>query len=49
MNRVPVLNVEEIDSLTKDLRLMVFLDSQTLFCVRGSKTLFQFIRDCIIH
>ena len=45
----PVLNVEEIDSLTENLRLMIFLDSQTLACVQASQTLFQLICNCIIH
>ena len=49
MNGVPVLNVEEIDSLTEYLRLVVFLNSQTLFCVQASQTLYLSICNGIIH
>jgi len=43
MNRVPVLDVEKIYSLTKYLRLMIYFYSEALMCV----SLFAF--DVLVH
>jgi hypothetical protein len=41
--------VEQIDSLAEYLRLVVFLDSQALFCVQASQSLFQLLCNRIIR
>ena len=41
MDRIPVLDVEEIESLAKYTCLMVVLDSKALFGVQSTEALLQ--------
>jgi hypothetical protein len=41
MDRIPVLNVEEIESLAEYTCLMVLLDSESLFGVQSTEALVQ--------
>ncbi len=46
MDRIPILDVEEIEPLPENLSLMVFLDSQTLPCVQAPEPALQFEDNC---
>jgi hypothetical protein len=48
MNRVPVLNVEEIDTLAEYVCFVVCLDPQALPRVQAPQTLLQFNYDRIV-
>jgi hypothetical protein len=38
MDRTPVLNMKQVDSLTKNLGLVIHLDPQAQFCVQPTQT-----------
>jgi hypothetical protein len=42
MDRVPVLNVKEIDPLAKDIRFIVSFDPKSLSCVGSAKACLKF-------
>jgi hypothetical protein len=48
-NRVPILDVKEIDPLPENLGLVIRLYSQTLSCIQPPKPLLQFALSVIIH
>src|SRR5271157_5217510 len=49
MDRIPVLDVKEVDALAEDLRLVVRLDSKSQSRVQRSETLLQFQQDFLVH
>src|SRR4051794_16203797 len=49
MDRTPVLNMKEVDPLTKNLGLVIHLDSQAQFCVQTTQPSLQLIQDSLVH
>src|SRR6516164_2422861 len=50
MDRVPILNMEKIESLTKNLSLVIGLNSKTLPCINApTQTLLQLTQDGFDH
>ena len=50
MNRIPIFDVEESESLTKNLSFVVGLDPETLFGIKPpTKPLFQRAQDGFNH
>ena len=49
MDRVPVLDVEKIDALAKNLSLMISFDSQTLTRVQLPKALLELAENRLVH
>src|SRR5262249_37190836 len=49
MDRVPVLDVKEVEPLPEDLGLVIPLDSQPLPRVQASQPLLELVQDLIVH
>ena len=49
VDRVPVLDVKEIETLPEDLSLVIALDTQPLPRVKTSEPLLQLVQDIIVH
>jgi hypothetical protein len=49
VDRIPVLDVEKIQPLAEQLRLVVALDSETLARIDAPETPLQFRQDLLLH
>lgn len=49
MNRVPVLDMKEIEALAEYLRLVILFDAEALPCVQTPQPSLQFAEDIIVH
>jgi hypothetical protein len=49
MNRIPVLDMKEIDSLAKDLGFVVRLDTQAQLCMKSTQPPLELVQDSFVH
>jgi hypothetical protein len=49
MNRIPVLNMKEVEPLAENLGFVIRLDSQALSCVQPPQPPLQFVQDSLVH
>src|SRR5260370_24029860 len=49
VDRIPVLNVKEVDATAKYALLIVLLDSEPLPCMHASEALLQFCKNVLLH
>src|SRR2546428_7547707 len=49
MDRIPVLNMKEVDPLTENLSFVIGLDPKAQFCVQPTQPLLQLAEDSFVH
>jgi hypothetical protein len=49
MDRIPVLNMKEVDPLTEDLRFVIGLDPKAQSCVQATQALLQLAENSFVH